>query len=208
MATFEDDGHIDASDTFFLGDADLANSETVTMAWLIATATIAPGDAALLAFIDPVGPGHVPTSDYVTDVLFDATIVFTGGWETVYWTAGTSENPSTFDITVSPTSAGAGDVITLSMAGTYSFLSTNEDIAGTLTFDMILDLVATAHVVPDPALSGLAALGIGGAGAWLRRRPRRSDTHRSTRPRSRRPSRSLGREETCCPAPPRRDHRT
>ena len=44
------------------------------------------------------------------------------------------------------------------------------DISMTITLDLIFSVEGTAHVVPDPALGGLTALGLGGAGAWLRRR--------------------------------------
>ena len=44
------------------------------------------------------------------------------------------------------------------------------ELSITLTLDLIVDVTGTAHVVPDPALGGLTALGLGGAGAWLRRR--------------------------------------
>jgi hypothetical protein len=71
------------------------------------------------------------------------------------------------------TSAPQSEVVNAWLFGTYGYMIGISDIGLTVTLDMILDIQGTAHAAPDPALGGLAALGLGGAGAWLRRRRRR-----------------------------------
>jgi MYXO-CTERM domain-containing protein len=68
------------------------------------------------------------------------------------------------------TSANVSDIATASIAINFPYEIGIADISITLTLDLIVNVTGTAHVAPDPALGGLTALGLGGAGAWLRRR--------------------------------------
>jgi hypothetical protein len=165
------DGHLDESDTFTLGAASLTSPDAVVISLLgLATATMAPGDVGFTGFINPAGPGHVPGGAYLTDVTFSAHVVVTGLLATILDTSTSAGTPLEFNVTVGPLSAGASDIITMTIAGTFGYEIGISDITQTLTLDMIISVVGTAHMVPDPALGGLTALGLGGAGAWLRRR--------------------------------------
>jgi len=165
------DGHLDASDTFTLGAADLHNLQTVAITLIsVATATMQPGEVGFTGFVNQPGPGHVPSGIYQSDVNFAAHIVVTGLLETVFDTSTTAGEILDFDVNVSPMSAGASDIIQMTIAGTFGYEIGVSDITQTLTLDLVISVVGTAHMVPDPALGGLTALGLGGAGAWLRRR--------------------------------------
>jgi hypothetical protein len=171
IADLSSAGHLAESDTFVLGAADLHNEETVAIGLAnLATATMLPGDVAFTGFINEAGPGHVPSCVYTTDAEFAAHIVVTGLLETVFDTATSAGMALPFNVTVGPVSAVASDIITMTIAGTFGYEIGVSDITQTLTLDLVITVVGTAHMVPDPALGGLTALGLGGAGAWLRRR--------------------------------------
>jgi hypothetical protein len=171
IADLSSSGHLEDSDTFVLGAADLTNEEIVAIGLAgLATATMQPGDVAFTGFINEAGPGIVPSSIYTTDAEFAAHIVVTGLLETVFDTATSAGMALPFEINVGPVSAGVSDTITMTIAGTFGYEIGVSDITQTLTLDLVITVVGTAHMVPDPALGGLTALGLGGAGAWLRRR--------------------------------------
>ncbi len=68
------------------------------------------------------------------------------------------------------TSRTSTDVLTVGLAGTFSYEIGVSAITQTLTLDLVVDVVGTAHIILDPAPGGPSALGLAGAAAWLRRR--------------------------------------
>ncbi len=71
--------------------------------------------------------------------------------------------------------ASVSETLTVALQGTFPFITMSggyDDIHMTITWDLILDIVGTAHVVPDPSLTGILTLGLVGAGGWLRSRRR------------------------------------
>ncbi len=64
------------------------------------------------------------------------------------------------------------DVIQVSLEGTlwWYFKVPESDPDYDPGLNAYIHIEGTAHAVPDPTLGGLVALGVGGAGFWLRRR--------------------------------------
>lgn len=175
--TVDDGAHIGTGDTFILENSDLRNTGTMRLTYFgLATATILPGSARFLDFA-PVGSEQIPAGGGPiqgdTDVYLQVTILITGQINEDFTTTRWSDviRPFTASIT---TSAAESQTVTASLAATWRLTAGMTDIHLTYTLDMILSVEGTAHVVPDPALGGLTALGLVGAGAWLRRRPRSS----------------------------------
>jgi hypothetical protein len=169
MAIDAGNGHIGAGDTFVLGAAGLTNTGTLKLGLAgIATATLAPGGAKFLSFAQ-AAPGVVPTSVVNSDVYLSATIFVTGLTSTTFKATTWAGTLLPFTVNVS-TSAAQSDIIYSSIAGTFGYAVGITDVALTLTLDLVINIEGTAHAIPDPALGGLTALGLGGAGAWLRRR--------------------------------------
>ncbi len=177
MTLYQSDCHIGAGDTFQLDAANLTNTSTMKLSLAgLATATVVPGGARFLDFagmngaapavvaIPAGGAGIVSTDVYVEADVF-VTGLTTTTFSTKTW-AGTLL-PFNFHIT---TSAMRSDIATAAVFGTFGYEVAIPDIGLTITLDLIVTIEGTAHVVPDPALGGLTALGLGGAGAWLRRR--------------------------------------
>jgi len=177
LTVYQSNGHIGESDTFLLQDCDIYNSETLTVGVLgLMTANLGVSSGHLLDFA-PVAPGHIgPGGQGVisADVYMDFFVIITGlidSWfQTHFWVG----EPSDFLVSFT-TSGGQSDVLEASLHGTFGYEVWMSTGAGkqTMTFDITIDIVGTAHVVPDPALGGLTALGLGLAGVWLRRRPER-----------------------------------
>jgi MYXO-CTERM domain-containing protein len=166
------DFHIDESDTILLGASNLTNSEPVVLSLLgLATATIDTGETKFTQFMQPtaahIGAGGVGSLQ--TDAAFEALIVVTGLMEITFSTATSAGELLDFDFTIT-TSDPVSGTVTLNLGGVFSYEIGVSDITQTLTLDLVIDVVGTAHVVPDPAFGGLTALGLAGAGAWLRRR--------------------------------------
>jgi len=176
VTIYQSNGHIGESDTFILEDADLTNTGYVSFSLMgLAYGTIDPGSVRFLDFA-PTGPGHIGpggTALVDTDVYAAFTIIIgqTGGLINTTWmTATWAGQPQPLDMTFT-TSGTSSDVLTVSLAGTlFSYEVGMSAITQTLTLDLIVDVVGTAHIVPDPALGGLTALGLAGGAAWLRRR--------------------------------------
>ena len=172
VTIYQSNGHIGESDTFLLEDCGLYNTEAAEICLMgMVTAYLDPGSAQFLDFA-PDGPGHIGpggTAHADTDVFLDMYLYVPGvsmGWyETETWAGELLP----FDLTFT-TSVGGSDVLIVTLGGTWAFEIGVGDITQTITLDLIVDVVGTAHVVPDPALGGLSALGLIGAGAWLRRR--------------------------------------
>ncbi|MBN1347263.1 MAG: hypothetical protein JXQ73_31525 [Phycisphaerae bacterium] len=168
-----EDAHIAVSNSFALNDLGLGNTSQIQLVLSgLATLTIPAGKLEFISFA-PEGPGHIGTGGAATvntDVLMrisDATIL--GGlgsspYSTSQWAGELIPISLTFS-----TSVSRSDTIQVAMSGTWSYETAISDISQTLTLDMIIDVVGTAHV-PDPALGGLVGLGVSGGLAWLRRR--------------------------------------
>jgi MYXO-CTERM domain-containing protein len=173
MATIDQsDCHIGASDMITLGDALLANTQTVHLTLMgLATADILPGSAKFVGFSQPapahIGPGGVGALE--TDAEFEATMFVTGLLTTTFSTSAPAGTLLPFTFTIS-TSVVESQTVQLALNGIFTYEIGVAEIGQTLTLDLIIDIVGTAHVVPDPAFGGLTALGLAGAGAWLRRR--------------------------------------
>ena len=177
ITVYASNGHIGESDTFVLEDCDIYNSETLTVTSLgLMTANLGPSSGHLLDFA-PVAPGHIGAGGQgaiSADVYMDFFVIITGvidSWfQTHFWVG----EPSDFLVTFT-TSGSQSDVLEVSLEGMlgYEVWMTTGSGKQTMTLDITIDIVGTAHVVPDPALGGLTALGLGLAGAWLRRRPER-----------------------------------
>lgn len=167
------EGHIGVSDMFYLENAALTNTGTLKLGLAgLATATLNAGSARFLDFA-PVGESHI-TGDMVpnpvtTDVYLEVTAFVTGLLNTTFTEKLWAETLLPFTMAIS-TSGVQSDIVTAALAGTFGYAIGVPDISMTLTLDLIVNIEGTAHVVPDPALGGLTALGLGGAGAWLRRR--------------------------------------
>jgi len=171
IAVYQDGGVVGASDTFLLGGIDVNNTDTVTLDVLgLATAKLQPGSARFLDFL-PDGPDHIGPGGFAvvdTDVYAEVTVVVTGGFKTTFQTASWAGEPLPFDLTFT-TSVTESDVLTVGLQFTNVYTVYVPD-AGPYSLDVIVEIEGTAHAVPEPTLAGLTALGLGAAGAWLRRR--------------------------------------
>ena len=169
------EGHIGASDSVLLLEADLFNTDAMIEGFPPAlTFTIEPGSARLLDFA-PAGSAHVaPGGDAViqTDVYAEVTMMVTGAIETIVTTQAWAGGPSEVSLTLTE-SATTSDTVTAGLNGDFLWtilLPTTGDSWLTVTLDLIIDVEGTAHVVPALPLTGLATLGLAGAGLLLRRR--------------------------------------
>ena len=169
----QSDCHIGESDYITLDGANIYNDQEVVLSLLqgIATVTIPVNSAIFTGFVQPdpahIGPGGIANVE--ADVCVDAALFVVGLITTTFTVQECAGEILPFTVTVS-TSAERSDAVTVTIAGTFSYEIGISDVSLTVTIDLIIDVVGTAHVVPDPALGGLTALGLGGAGAWLRRR--------------------------------------
>lgn len=172
LTIYQSNGHVGESDTFILEDAALTNTDLLYMSiGGIARSSVNPGSMQLLDFA-PDGPGHIGPgglSAVDTDAFVSATAIITGAFNTTWSTAAWAGELVPFDLTFA-TSVTASDALTVGLAGTYSWVLGVAELNMTLTIDLIIEAVGTAHVVPDPAFGGLTAMGLAGAGIWLRRR--------------------------------------
>lgn len=178
VAINQSNGHIGASDAFELTGAALTNTSTMKLSLAgLATATLKPGGARFLDFAGVSGgapvPGHIAGNLVPnlanTDVYVEADVFVTGLTTTTFSTKTWAKSLLPFTFAVS-TSGAESSIAIGQIAGTFGYEVGIPDIALTITLDLIVNIEGTAHVVPDPALGGLTALGLGGAGAWLRRR--------------------------------------
>jgi MYXO-CTERM domain-containing protein len=99
----------------------------------------------------------------------EATVFVTGLTTTTFSTKTWAKSllPFMFGITTSVTRS---EIAMAHLSGVFGYQVGISDIGLTITLDLIVNVEGTAHVVPDPALGGLTAMGLAGAGAWLRRR--------------------------------------
>jgi len=172
IVIYQSDCHIGESDTFLLDASALYNTGDVQLSLLgLATANVLTASARILDFAMPdpghIGPGGV--ANVMTDSYLEATVLVSGAFTTTFTTATWAGVllPVSVGIT---TSVERSDIASASIGIVFPYEVGIPDLGFTLTLDLIIQVVGTAHVVPDPALGGLTALGLGGAGAWLRRR--------------------------------------
>ena len=172
MTIYASDGHIGESDTFILTNSDMSNSESITIVLLgVATAEVGIQNAAFKDFA-AVAPGHIGPGGVgviETDTYLEMMVIVSGLLNTTLDTKMWAGEPLPFTVTIT-TSAVETDTVTVNIHGTFGFEIGVTAITQTLTLDLIVDIVGTAHATPDPALGGFTALGLAGAGAWLRRR--------------------------------------
>jgi len=164
--------HIGASDTFTVGAANIYNTAPLHLTLMgLATADILPGGVAFKEFA-PVAPGHIPPGGQAmieTDVYVEVLAFVTGLLNTTLDTQTWAGEVLAFPLTITTSVQGSG-IATATLGGSFGYEIGVTAITQTLTLDLIISIVGTAHVVPDPALGGLTALGLGGAATWIRRR--------------------------------------
>jgi hypothetical protein len=161
----------DVAGTFLLENAGIVNTSTLKLSLAgLATATLNSVSARFLDFA-PAGAGTITGGPVVspTDVYLEVTAFVTGLLTTTLQTQIWANSLLPFTMTINGL-GGSSSIITAVLGGTFGYQIGVTDVSLTLTLDLILNIEGTAHVVPDPALGGLTALGLGGAGAWLRRR--------------------------------------
>ena len=165
------DGHIGVSDAVTITDGEWLSTSTLVLSiGGLATATVFPASARVSDFMQPV-PGHIGPGGIAlleTDAYLDATVIVTGAFSTTFQT---STNAGTLLplLAIIQTSVGASDIIIASVAFSFGYEVGIPDLGMTITLDLIMNIEGTAHV-PDPSLGGLTALGLAGAGTWLRNR--------------------------------------
>jgi len=179
MAIYQDHAwRVETSDAFVLGSGnpnypccwgpDIYNTDRIEIPLMgVVTANVAPGDVHFRDFA-MVAPGHVGYPDIHTDVYLEIAASATGMLNTTLDTSGWANQTLDFKVDVSTGWGSQGLFATI--RGTFGYELGITAITQTITLDLIVEVVGTAHVAPDPALSGFAALGLSGAGAWLRRR--------------------------------------
>ncbi len=169
IAIEQQDGHFGTGDTFLPEESGLFNTQT--MSWYFAgltTATISPGSLRFLDFA-PTGSGRI-ADDLVVDSDMYAEVTIT---HTLLMPPFTAKQwagqivPITYAFSTSAANSGT---ISSSFNEAFRYVMGVSDLGLTITIDIALSVQGTAHAVPDPSLGGLVALGLGGAGAWLRRR--------------------------------------
>jgi len=136
----------------------------------VATAAILDASVRFLDFagdVGHIGPGGVAIVN--SDIYVEVTAVVSGAFNTTFSTKTWAGMPLPFELSFN-TSAMRSDVLTGGLSLAFPYVIGVAELGMTLTLDLIVDVVGTAHVVPDPAFGGLTALGLGAAGAWLRRR--------------------------------------
>ncbi len=168
----QSDCHIGESDTILLGNAAITNTESMALSiGGLATANVGPGGALISEFLQPEA-SHIPVGGIVpvqTDAFLEAVVEVSGAFKTTFQTATSAGMLLPVDVTIS-TSVMRSDIVTANLAFVFGYAVGIPDIGMTITLDLIMDVEGTAHVVPDPAFGGLTAMGLAGAGAWLRRR--------------------------------------
>jgi len=186
VTIYSDDGHIGESDMVILEDSFLYNTDYMKLGiGGIATANVGVVSARFTDFL-PEGPEHItpsgttgvgivgdidapePGADVDTDVIVEVTAIVTGLFQTTFQTEVSAGFLLPFGMTIS-TSVGASDIATATLNFTYGWVIPIPDISLTLTLDLVVGVEGTTHV-PEPIFGGLTALGLGGAGFWMRNR--------------------------------------
>jgi hypothetical protein len=170
---YQSNGHIGNGDTFVLGAANLTNTGTLALTKMLGgllTGTLPPGAARFLSFGQPAAAtlsgGSAVAS---TDVYLQATIFASGFTNTSFGADTWAGTLLPFNVSLT-TSTAQSDVVHAGISGAFGYEVGITDVHLTITLDLAVTIEGTAHAVPDPALGGLTALGLAGAGAWLRNR--------------------------------------
>jgi MYXO-CTERM domain-containing protein len=173
VAIGQSDGHVGADDTFTFDSANLQNTGTMQLGLTggLATASLPPGKAKFLDFAHAGGviPGNMVPVAAPMDVYVEATVFVTGLFTTTVSTKTWANSILPFQAAFS-TSGRESDIQVAALFGTFRYELQIPDISYDSYIDLVVNLEGTSHVVPEPFLGGLATLGLGGAGAWLRRR--------------------------------------
>jgi MYXO-CTERM domain-containing protein len=171
VTIFQSNGHIGDGDLVLLENGGLVNTGTMNLGIAgLVTASLRPNSARFLDFTPPAATALAGGSTtQVTDVYVEVTAFVTGVLNTSLQTKVWANSLLPFTLSFS-TSQAESAILNGHLGGTFGYEIGVSDIGMTLTLDLIVSVDGTAHVVPDPALGGLTALGLGGAGAWLRRR--------------------------------------
>jgi hypothetical protein len=177
---YASDGHIGSSDTFVLCGANIYNTSKGEISVLggLLTASVDVGDLVLFAF-DPNYPSggiHIGEGGEFSDssgAHFSAHVIVVV-WGLINTTISTSITSEVAHVSGTiTTSAEASDTIFLNLNATATSIPIEITALNTTLFlDLDVQIEGTAHASPDPALGGMIALGLGGAGTWLRRRRR------------------------------------
>jgi hypothetical protein len=176
VTIYQSDAHIGPSDTFVLSpaalDVQIENSDNIDLLITpgLVELHIATGSFKILDFdtepdVYHIGEGGAiaPAAQTYLDVLYTFILLGPTGTGTISGWEPSDPNEALVYSGSITTSVSASDTMTMELA-------THVLITGDVEIDMDIILAGTAHVVPDPTLVGLAAFGLGGAGAWLRRR--------------------------------------
>lgn len=169
---YASDGHIGESDMLLVQDANIENTSYMKLGiGGIATANVNVASARFADFL-PEGPEHIGPGGAVaidTDVIVEVTAIVSGAFKTTFSTTTSAGFLLPFTGTVT-TSVGQSDIITMTLGFVFGWVIPIPDVGLTITLDLIVNVEGTAHVVPDPTFGGLTALGLGGAGFWMRKR--------------------------------------
>jgi hypothetical protein len=164
-------GHIMDSMSITVDDVDIVNTGTLhTVLIGVATADITAGSMRFTDF-STAAPGHLyaGAANPVGSSYLEVTVFVTGQMYTTFATGAWGGSPLTTVILPSSQAQELTSVVSASLTYGYIWEIGISAIGATLTMDFVVSLAGTAHV-PEPALGSLVALGLGGAGAWLRRR--------------------------------------
>jgi hypothetical protein len=170
VTIYDDNGTVGESDTFVLADADLYNAEELVVdLYFGGTGTItAPVGNLYISDFSVVTAGHIGSDDTGstdTDVYGGGSIYIDLPWWSSWGSDETwSEETETWNLAFGIVD-GVPWTVTVDGAFTYEYsipdLGAAPGMGQGVAFEAIL--------IPEPTVLGLAALGLGGAGAWLRR---------------------------------------
>ena len=150
---YQSDCHIGDSDTFIMDGSYIYNTDpTLLVLAGIATANIKAMSARIMDFASEVG--HIPPGGgpivIGTDAYLEATVLISGAFTTTFSTATWAGVPLPVSVGIS-TSGERSDIVTASIGIWFPYEIGIPDFGVTITLDLIVQVVGTAHVVPDPA---------------------------------------------------------
>jgi hypothetical protein len=164
--------------SFIVQNANIRNTEQVVLSiasWMGGgTATVPVGSAGVLGF-NPVTPGQIPAGGAATietDVYVQGQVIISGNplGSGTYSTSQWLNEAYSVDVTFNPIPVQVGQPFNVTLGGTFGYTIYIPDIGGGPELGQTLDV--EARMIPEPALGGIIAMGVGGAGTWLRRRVR------------------------------------
>jgi hypothetical protein len=162
--------HIGDSDMVSVDDVDIVSTSPLhTVLISVATADIMAGSVRFTDFT--ISPGHLSggVANPVGSGYMEVTVFVTGAFYTTFATGAWGASGLTTVTLASSQIVELSNTITAGLTFGYIWEIGVSSMSTTLTMDFVVALEGTAHV-PEPALGSLVALGLGGAGAWLRRR--------------------------------------